>query len=149
MWRLCRRPPSPSAPGGVFRNESVNANPQRTVQAYAWGLLDHGGRIRQHTRVTDINVVNDKVVSVETSAGTVGADYVVCAGGPQTGVLAEKAGVFENADGRLQAFEQAERGLVVLVERDAEGQGEVVHGSRFPVGEVLFQAAVVAAFAAR
>ena len=85
---------SPDAPGGTFQEHAVNANPQRTVQAYGWGILDHGGRIRQHTRVTDINVEGDSVVSVETDDGTIGCNFVVCAAGPQTGVLAEKAGVF-------------------------------------------------------
>ena len=37
--------------GGVHLHYGGQANPQRTVQAYAWALQDLGGRIAQHTPV--------------------------------------------------------------------------------------------------
>ena len=36
--------------GGYFHHFGGHANPQRTVQAYAWAMQDHGGRLLQHTR---------------------------------------------------------------------------------------------------
>src|SRR5471032_844662 len=40
--------------GGVHLHYGGHANPQRTVQAYAWALQDLGGRIAQHAPVSDI-----------------------------------------------------------------------------------------------
>jgi sarcosine oxidase subunit beta len=79
--------------GGVFCNYGGHANPQRTVQAYAWALQDRGGRIRQHTAVTDIVTEGGRVVAVETDQGRIGCDVLVMATGPQTRLMAEKLGV--------------------------------------------------------
>lgn len=68
--------------GGVFCNYGGHANPQRTVQAYAWALQDRGGRIRQHTAVTDIVTAGGRVVAVETDEGRIGCDVLVMATGP-------------------------------------------------------------------
>ncbi len=35
--------------GGYFYRFGGHANPHRTVQAYAWAMQDHGGRVLQHT----------------------------------------------------------------------------------------------------
>ena len=43
-----------NAIGGTYLHFGGHANPQRTVQAYAWALQDHGGRILQHTTVTGL-----------------------------------------------------------------------------------------------
>lgn len=85
---------SPKVLGGTFSPTSGHANPQRTVQAYAWAFQDHGGRIYQHTPVTGITVKGGKVVSVETPRGSIGAGFVISAAGPQTGILADKVGAF-------------------------------------------------------
>jgi len=79
--------------GGVFCNYGGHANPQRTVQAYAWALQDRGGRIRQHTAVTDIVTEGGRAVAVETDQGRIGCDVLVMATGPQTKLMAEKLGV--------------------------------------------------------
>ncbi|HLI66230.1 MAG TPA: FAD-binding oxidoreductase [Caulobacteraceae bacterium] len=79
--------------GGVHLHYGGHANPQRTVQAYAWALQDLGGRIQQHTRVEGIVVESGRVVAVETAAGRIGADALVVAAGPQTGMLLAKVGV--------------------------------------------------------
>ncbi len=79
--------------GGLYAPSGGQANPQRTVQAFAWAMQDHGGRIYQHTTVTDMKVEGDKITEVETDRGTIGADFVVSAAGPQTGYIAEMAGV--------------------------------------------------------
>lgn len=70
-----------------------HANPQRTVQAYAWALQDLGGRILQHTRVLDFTTTGGRVTEVHTDRGRFHADFVVVAAGPQTGSLMAKLGV--------------------------------------------------------
>jgi sarcosine oxidase subunit beta len=79
--------------GGVHLHYGGHANPQRTVQAYAWALQDLGGRIAQHTPATAIAVDGGRVVGVETAGGRVGCDAVVVAAGPGTGFLLETVGV--------------------------------------------------------
>ncbi len=79
--------------GGLYLHFGGHANPQRTVQAYAWALQDLGGRIRQHTAVTGFRMAGGRVTAVETAAGLVGADTVVLAAGPQTDRLAAMLGV--------------------------------------------------------
>ena len=83
-----------NAIGGTYLHFGGHANPQRTVQAYAWALQDHGGRILQHTMVTGLTMRGGRVVSVETTQGTFGADVVVIAAGPHTGLFAEMLGVW-------------------------------------------------------
>jgi sarcosine oxidase subunit beta len=79
--------------GGLYLHFGGHANPQRTVQAYAWALQDLGGRIRQHMPVTGFRTAGGCVTAVETAAGPVGADTVVLAAGPQTDRLAAMLGV--------------------------------------------------------
>ena len=83
-----------NAVGGFHMHFGGHANPQRTVQAYAWALQDRGGRIYQHTTVTGVNTTGDRVTSVETTRGTFGADLVVIAAGPQTGLFAAMVGAY-------------------------------------------------------
>ena len=85
---------SPEIRGATFRPDAGHANPQRTVQAYAWALQDLGGRIYQHTTVTGFEVEGNKVTTVNTDQGDFSAGFVVCAAGPQTGILAEQVGAF-------------------------------------------------------
>ncbi len=79
--------------GGFYFPNAGHANPQRTVQAYAWAVQDRGGRLYQHTAVTGINLKGGRVSSVETTAGTIGAGVVVSAAGPQTGIIGDMVGV--------------------------------------------------------
>ena len=64
------------------------------MQAYAWALQDHGGRILQSTTVTGLARRGGRVTAVETTRGTFDADVVVIAAGPQTGAFAEMLGVW-------------------------------------------------------
>jgi sarcosine oxidase subunit beta len=80
--------------GGTYTHYGGHANPQRTVQAYAWALQDHGGRLLQHTTVTGIRTAGGRVTAVETTRGAFGADTLVIAAGPQTGLLAGMVGAF-------------------------------------------------------
>jgi sarcosine oxidase subunit beta len=79
--------------GGVHLHYGGQANPQRTVQAYAWALQDLGGRIAQHTPVIRIVEEGGRVVAVETPRGRFGLEALVIAAGPQTGMLLRTAGV--------------------------------------------------------
>jgi len=79
--------------GGVHLHYGGHANPQRTVQAYAWALQDLGGRIAQHTPATAIVHAGGRVVGVETPAGRVGCEALVIAAGPGTGFLLQSVGV--------------------------------------------------------
>jgi sarcosine oxidase, subunit beta len=79
--------------GGVHLHYGGQANPQRTVQAYAWALQDLGGRIAQHTPATRIVVEGGRVVAVETPRGRIGLEALVVAAGPQTGMLLKTAGI--------------------------------------------------------
>jgi sarcosine oxidase subunit beta len=64
-----------------------HANPQRTVQAYAWALQDQGGRIFQHTAVDGFTTANGRVTGVCAGGQTHGCDAVIIAAGPQTACL--------------------------------------------------------------
>jgi len=82
-----------NAVGGLFTHYGGHANPQRTTQAYAWALQDHGGRVLQHATVRDIVTRAGKAVEVVTDRGRFGFDHLVIAAGPQTGILASMVGV--------------------------------------------------------
>ena len=80
--------------GGVHLHFGGQANPQRTVQAYAWAAQDHGARIHQHVAVRGIETAGGRAVSVETDRGSFGCDAVVVAAGPQTGALLRTIGIY-------------------------------------------------------
>jgi sarcosine oxidase subunit beta len=82
-----------NALGGIHVFFGGHANPQRTVQAYAWALQDLGGRILQHTPVIRLVCEGGRVTAVETARGSLGLDAVVLAAGPQTGQLLAPLGV--------------------------------------------------------
>lgn len=75
--------------GGIHLRFGGHANPQRTVQAYAWALQDHGGRIVQHCPVTAIEAPGGRARAVVTPQGRFECDALVVAAGPQiSGLLA-------------------------------------------------------------
>jgi sarcosine oxidase, subunit beta len=79
--------------GGYFYHFGGHANPHRTLQAYAWAMEDHGGRILQHTPVTGFVTQGGCVSAVKTSKGDIACDQLVIAAGPHTGVLAAQLGI--------------------------------------------------------
>ena len=79
--------------GGVHYKFGGHANPQRTVQAYAWALQDLGGKIVQHIPVTGFETAGGKVTAVKTATATYGCDAVVVAAGPQIPQLMAQLGV--------------------------------------------------------
>jgi sarcosine oxidase subunit beta len=82
-----------NALGAIHFQFGGHANPQRTVQAYAWALQDHGGRVLQHTAVTGFATAGGRVTQVHTTAGSFGLDSLVVAAGPQSGLLLRQLGV--------------------------------------------------------
>jgi sarcosine oxidase, subunit beta len=58
-----------------------HASPESVVQAYAGAAAAQGVRILQSTSLDRIAVLGDKIVSVETSAGRIRTDTLVCTAG--------------------------------------------------------------------
>jgi sarcosine oxidase subunit beta len=79
--------------GGVHYKFGGHANPQRSVQAYAWALQDMGGKIIQHSPVTGFETAGGKVTAVKTATATYGCDAVVVAAGPQIPALMAHFGI--------------------------------------------------------
>ena len=121
--------------GGTFFPNGGHANPQRSVQAFAWAFQDMGGRLHQNTAVTGMRVVDGRVSSVETTAGAIEADVVVSAAGPQTGLLAEMVGVHVPvAPARVEMLATAP--LEPLFEIALVGNG--LYGRQAARGNLLF-----------
>ena len=70
-----------------------HANPQRTVQAYAWALQDLGGRIVQHAGVDGFVTRGGQVTGLLAGGRTHGCDAVVIAAGPQSAALLAGLGI--------------------------------------------------------
>lgn len=121
---------------GALLHFGGHANPQRTSQAYAWALQDHGGRILQHTTVTGFDVEDDRVTGVRTSRGDFGCDSLVIAAGPQTGLLAGLLGVdLPLASGRAEMIVTEPLPLMPMSGVDGNGlygrqtlRGNLVYG---------------------
>ena len=79
--------------GGIHLRFGGQANPQRTVQAYAWALQDLGGRVLQHTPVTRLLAAGGRITGVETPRGVFACDHLVLAAGPQAEGLLAPLGV--------------------------------------------------------
>lgn len=79
--------------GGIHLRFGGHANPQRTVQAYAWALQDLGGRVLQHCPALSIETTGGRASAVLTPRGRIACDALVVAAGPQIGMLLEPLGV--------------------------------------------------------
>jgi sarcosine oxidase subunit beta len=73
-------------PGGVIRHDAV-------VWGYARGADRHGVHIHQMTEVTGIEVVNNKVVAVETNRGRIKTGIVMNATAGWCSLISEMVGV--------------------------------------------------------
>ncbi|QBR03271.1 NAD(P)/FAD-dependent oxidoreductase [Paraburkholderia pallida] len=78
---------------GYYYHFGGHANPHRTLQAYAWALQSHGGRILEHTPVVQIERQGGRVTGVRTAQARIDCDHLVIAAGPYTGELAAQLGV--------------------------------------------------------
>ena len=79
--------------GGIHLRFGGHANPQRTVQAYAWALQDLGGRVIQHCPVSTIETESGRASAVVTPRGRIACDALVVAAGPQTEALVAPIGI--------------------------------------------------------
>ncbi len=79
--------------GGIHLRFGGHANPQRTVQAYAWALQDLGGRVIQHCPALRIETTGGRASAVITPRGRIACDALVVAAGPQTEALVAPIGV--------------------------------------------------------
>ena len=79
--------------GGIHLRFGGHANPQRTVQAYAWALQDLGGRVLQQTPVLAIETAGGRAVAVATPRGRITCDALVVAAGPQAQALLGPLGI--------------------------------------------------------
>lgn len=79
--------------GGIHFRFGGHANPQRSVQAYAWAFQDLGGRIVQESPAVGLEMAGGRVVAVNTPSSRYGCDAVVVAAGPQTGMLLAPLGI--------------------------------------------------------
>ncbi len=79
--------------GGIHLRFGGQANPQRTVQAYAWALRDLGGRVFQHTPALRLIMQGGRVRGVETASGVLDCDHLVMAAGPQAEALLTPIGL--------------------------------------------------------
>ena len=121
--------------GGLFFANGGHANPQRSVQAFAWAFQDLGGRLYQNTAVTGFQLAADRVTSVKTTAGPIATDIVVAAAGPQTALLAEMVGVnVPVAPARVEILATAP--LELLFDIALVGNG--LYGRQAARGNLLF-----------
>ncbi len=77
----------------TFCQTDGHANPHKTVIGYANAFKRLGGHIYTHTEVKGIDVVNGKVVGMDTTAGYFKCDVVVNASGPWSKQLGEMANI--------------------------------------------------------
>ncbi|MEJ5256791.1 MAG: FAD-binding oxidoreductase [Fervidobacterium sp.] len=77
----------------TFCQTDGHANPHKAVIGYAQAIRKMGGAIFTHTEVTDIDVINDRVVGINTSRGYFSCDVVVNASGPWSREISELVGV--------------------------------------------------------
>ena len=108
--------------GGIHLRFGGHANPQRTVQAYAWALQDLGGQILQHCPALSIETVGGRVTAVETPRGRIACDALVVAAGPQSGMLLAPLGVdFPLASARAEMIVTEPAPLMTIGGVDGNG----------------------------
>ncbi len=79
--------------GASFCPEDGHANPFHTTMAYANAARRLGVDIRTRTEATGIDIVDGRVVGVETDGGYISTPLVYNAAGPYSGRIAAMAGI--------------------------------------------------------
>jgi sarcosine oxidase, subunit beta len=85
--------------GGTYCAEDGYLTPPRNVTAYAVALFTSGVVVREQVLFTGLQVTDDIVTGVQTSAGPISAPLVVLTGGPELAQVASLAGVQVPAGG--------------------------------------------------
>lgn len=79
--------------GGSHHVEGATARHDRVAWAFASGASQRGVDIFQHTTVTSMRLEGDRVIGVETTAGSIGAGAVLSAVGGRVTQVAAMAGL--------------------------------------------------------
>ncbi len=79
--------------GATFCPRDGHATPEAVVRGYAAAAADKGVRIRQGVDVTRILVLGNKILGVETTAGRIKTDTVVCTAGVWSREVAARVGL--------------------------------------------------------
>jgi glycine/D-amino acid oxidase-like deaminating enzyme len=79
--------------GATFCPRDGHATPEAVVRGYAAAAADKGVRIQQGVEVTRILVLGNKILGVETTAGRIKTDVVVCTAGVWSREVAALVGV--------------------------------------------------------
>jgi len=79
--------------GATFCPRDGHATPEAVVRGYAASAADKGVRIRQGVDVTRILVLGNKILGVETTAGRIKTDTVVCTAGVWSREVAARVGL--------------------------------------------------------
>ncbi len=77
--------------GGSYHAPGATARHDRVNWALAQGAMRNGVHIHQHTDVTGLDMIGNKVVGVQTSNGTIGAGQVLLAVGGNVSAVAGHA----------------------------------------------------------
>ncbi len=85
--------------GGTYCAEDGYLTPPRNVTAYAVALATAGVQIRERTTFLDLDIRDDRVTGVQTTAGPISTGLVVLTGGPELAEVAARAGVLVPAGG--------------------------------------------------
>src|SRR5207253_1950030 len=96
---------SPETRAGIYTPRSGHANPQRTVQAFAWAFQDLGGTLLEHTPVHSVDAQDGQVTGVRTAGGRIqGEQVILCAAAYNAKLLEPFGVVFPSAPVRLEAL---------------------------------------------
>jgi sarcosine oxidase subunit beta len=85
--------------GGTYCAEDGYLTPPRNVLAYAVALATTGVQLRERTTFLGLDVKDDIVTGVQTSAGPISTPLVVLTGGPELAAVAASAGIVVPAGG--------------------------------------------------
>ena len=79
--------------GGTYHPEGATARHDRVVWAFAEGAMRAGAHVHQGVEVTGLDRRGDRIVGVETTAGSIAAGAVLCAAGGHVSKIAAMAGL--------------------------------------------------------
>jgi sarcosine oxidase subunit beta len=88
--------------GATFCPRDGHMSPEAVVQGYAAAAAAHGVSVRQGVTVTGIAVTDGQVTGVDTDAGTIATDTVVCAAGAWSREVGAMAGIEIPVDGEAR-----------------------------------------------
>jgi sarcosine oxidase subunit beta len=86
----------------TFCPRDGHMSPEAVVQGYAAVAAALGARVRQGVAATGITVVDGKITGVDTDAGSIATDTVVCAAGAWSREVGQMAGVDIPVDGEAR-----------------------------------------------